>query len=117
MPDCYAPLNELLAQLLRIELQSMCEKLKALVTCADWYLDAMKSNPQDETLAHLSEIREEALALLAVLASRDKSPSTDDLEPARRLEIRERYEALCALVEFAFVLRNPQRVEELHAAL
>src|SRR5215831_13759344 len=116
MPDCYAPLNELLAQLFRIELQAMREKLKALVVCAEWYLEALKSNPLDESLAHLSEIRTEALALLEMLAGCDKFTPTDELEPDRHLAVRERYEALCALVEFAFVLRNPQRVEELHAA-
>jgi hypothetical protein len=117
MPDCYAPLNELLAQLQLIALRAMCEKLKALVICADWYLEALKSNTQDESLAHLREIRTEALALLEELGGCDKFPTTDGFEPGKHAQIRERYEALCALVEFAFVLRNPQRVEELHAAL
>jgi hypothetical protein len=114
MPDCYAPLNELLAQLQNIELRAMCEKLKALVICADAYLEAMRSNPLDESLSHLREIREEALGLLAMC---DKFPVIDDPEPRSRAEIRERYEALCALVEFAFVLRNPQQVDEIHAVL
>jgi len=117
MPDCYAPLNELLAQLLRIEFQAMGEKLKALVVCAEWYLEALKSNPLDESLAHLSEIRTEALGLLELLAECDSFPATDELGPGTRVAIHDRYEALCALVEFAFVLRHPQLVEELHAAL
>lgn len=113
MSDLHALLNDLLAKVQGIEFTSMCEKLKAIVACADLYIEAMNANPQDESLAHLAEIRREALTLLEECG---KLP-VNTLEVSKREEVRDRYGSLCALVEFAFALRNPQRVEDVHAAL
>jgi hypothetical protein len=113
MSDSHALLNELLMQVQSIEFASMCEKLKAIVACADAYIEAMNANPQDEYLTHLAEIRREALTLLEEYG---KVP-VSTLELSQRDEMRDRYGSLCALVEFAFALRNPQRVEDVHAAL
>jgi hypothetical protein len=113
MSDSHALLNELLIKVQSIEFASMCEKLKAIVACADAYIEAMNANPQDESLAHLAEIRREALTLLEECG---KVP-LNTLELSKRNDVRDRYGSLCALVEFAFALRNPQRVEDVHAAL
>jgi len=91
----------------------MCEKLKAIVAFADLYIETMSANPQDESLAHLAEIRREALTLLEECG---RFP-LGTLEMSRQEEVRDRYGPLCALVELAFVLRNPQRVEDVHAVL
>ena len=113
MSESHTLLNDLLARVQGIEFISMCEKLKAIVACADLYIEAMNSNPQDESLAHLAEIRREALTLLEECG---KFPPRE-LEMSKQEEVRDRYGSLCALVEFAYVLRNPQRVEDVHAAL
>jgi len=113
MFDSHALLNDLLAKVQGIELASMCEKLNAIVACADLYIEAMAANPQDESLVHLAEVRREALILLEECG---KLP-VETLEISKREEVRDRYGSLCALVEFAFALRNPQRVEDVHAAL
>ena len=113
MPDSHALLNDLLAKVQGIEFISMCEKLKAIVACADSYIEAMNNNPQDESLAHLAEIRREALTLLEECG---KVPA-GTLEVSNRDDVRERYGSLCALIEFAFALRNPRFVEDVHAAL
>jgi hypothetical protein len=47
MSDIHALLNDLLAKVQGIEL--ICEKLKAIVACADLYIEAMSANPQDES--------------------------------------------------------------------
>ena len=113
MSDSHALLNDLLAKVQGIEFTSMCEKLRAIVACADAYIEPMNANPQDESLAHLAEIRREALTLLEDCG---KLP-VSTLTLSKQNEVRDRYGSLCALVEFAFALRNPQRVEDVHAAL
>lgn len=113
MSDSHALLNDLLAKVQGIELASMCEKLKAIVACADLYIEAMNAHPRDESLAHLAEIRREALTLLEECGKL----RVNTLEVSKQEEARDRYGSLCALVEFVFVLRNPQRVEDVHAAL
>src|SRR5262249_24927979 len=64
MFDSHAPLNDLLAKVQGIELASICQKLKAIVACADLYIEAIAANAQDESLVHLAEVRREALILL-----------------------------------------------------
>jgi hypothetical protein len=113
MSDSHTLLNDLLATVQGIELTAMCEKLKAIVACADLYIEAMNTNPKDESLTHLAEIRREALTLLEECG---KLP-VGTLEVSKREEVRDRYGSLCALVEFVFVLRNPRFVEDVHAAL
>jgi len=113
MFDSYTLLNDFLAKVQGIEFTSMCEKLRAIAACADLYIQAMNSNSQDESLAHLTEIRREALTILEECG---KLPLSE-LELSKQEEVRDRYRSLCALVEFAFALRNPQRVEDVHAAL
>jgi hypothetical protein len=113
MSDSHALLNDLLAKVQGIEFTSMCEKLKAIVACCDSFVESMNANPRDESLAHLAEIRREALTLLEECG---KFP-VGTLETSKREAVRDRYRSLCALVEFALALRHPQRVEDVHAAL
>lgn len=112
MKDRKESLSELLASVGKVEIESICDKLRAIIKFTDNFTPEMTDRPQDEFLIHIAEVRKDAIALLH---SCDKVSSNGDGE--RLTGIKCQFLLLTNFIEYLFALGGDEMVEQAHIAL
>ena len=111
MNDPKQSLTELLAKVEKVETAAICEKLKAIIAFTDQFVPQMSAVPKDEFLVHIAELRRESSELLSECGKVLNNGS------AQLNGIKGRCQSLKELIEFLFVLRGDEMVEQAHIAL
>lgn len=112
MKEAKEALIELLAALEDIEIKAIRGKLRAIIALTDRFVPQMQANPDDEFMIHLAELRRDAIALLSEC---DKVSNSGD--GTHLIGIKNKFQNLKEFVEFLFVLRGDEMVEQAHIAL
>lgn len=102
-------LRELLKRVEEAERDSICNKLRAIIAFTDEYRPEMTDKPKDEFLYHVGKLRAQASALLS------ECGKVSDNGLLTR--IKQQYEELASFVEYLFMLRGEEMVEQAHEAL
>lgn len=102
-------LKELLDRVEKVEVDSICNKLRAIIAFTDPYVAEMTGKPKDEFLYHVAELRAQASTLLIEC---DKVSNNGLLT-----RIKKEYDDLASFVEYLFMLRGEEMVEQAHEAL
>jgi len=112
MKDPKEALTELLATVEKIELKSICEKLRAVIALTDQFVPQMMTKEDDEFFIHMAELRRDAIALLNECGKVSGTGNGDQLTG-----IKNKFQDLKEFVEFLFALRGGEMVEQAHIAL